>query len=1179
MNILFFLEPRIELSAYFRYATLRNTILPQIKGLEKVGVKTHLILGDAIAEKALREGYLAEIKNYTVIDSEELNSVLDLPYNKVAEELYNENKALNSKLSVFYSEKISDFIPDIIISWESNADFFKKNYENSTIINQWPGYLSRLPFPELIAFDSGLLGKSRINIIKNNIQVRSSDLRLWRDSINKYENILNSFNPLIKKVNGWRNKFKKVILFPLQVDNYFTVTVPVQGKKNQLDLVAFVLENIPEDIGVVFTEYRSKTISCNVMTDDNINYLSSRYKNFIFDKDIVDIPQVSQYLANILDGVVTISSSVGLQAALWYKPLLTLGKSHVTPFESANSIDVFVEQVQDNYKNNKDLLIYTVMKTMHPCMEDIKKDPESYKNWLFKIHSAERKNSLDVWPSFYKNDNHFLKRFEGNCRISQFISSNKNYFTQNDSYLTGLCKELSNQIYKKNIISFDIFDTLLVRPFVKPSDLFKFIDTDVKLIVGKKIDFVKVRKDAENEAFKRAIERGEGETTLDEIYSILAISHNLNISQIEQIKKLEIDAECQFLYRREVGYKAYMEAYMLKKEIILVSDMYLPSNILNTILEKNGYIYHNKLFVSSETKVKKHNGRMFDYLLNEIAISKDDILHVGDNIEADVKMPKSRGINTFHLPKTIDCFKKSSVFKVWERDFDKHTLDWKVITGIIANRLMDNPYQDFMENTLFNGSLFNVGYYGGGPLLVGFVKWLIEKSINDGIEVLYFLARDGKIIKEVYDYISPLYPDAPISEYLLCSRRSVNLAKIKNVDDIYDLATVDFTNNIKVGSILENRFGLRHNQVDNASLLKNGMTWETKILAEEKDKLISLVLDLKIEIFENAKKERENYLEYLDNKGLLNSTKNVAIVDIGYAGTMQESLSSIIDKKINGYYLITFRKALERINNNDMNCYGFLGEFIDRHDTYHPFCKHVPLYETLFSSEDTSLIRFEKDWKNNIIPVFMPKMEDESKRVEVVKEMQRGIVQFTMDMLNCLGPYFTKIDIEPNKTLRVLNNFFNDPHPQDARLFQNINFEDAYGGAGIKLILCADDKLDKESCVWRQGRAALLHDLELRKNISLNQKVEKLHNLKLMNIGNLEHQGISEIMKFAFKVEQVIAKPQQKINFLKLNLTNKLAESFLSERKYNKLKRDKQLFINDIRNPLVKKMAQKVVGD
>src|SRR5690606_13964068 len=153
--------------------------------------------------------------------------------------------------------------------------------------------------------------------------------------------------------------------------------------------------------------------------------------------------------------------------------------------------------------------------------------------------------------------------------------------------------------------------------------------------------------------------------------------------------------------------------------------------------------------------------------------------------------------------------------------------------------------------------------------------------------------------------------------------------------------------------------------------------------------------------------------------------------------------------------------------------------------------------------------------------------------------------------------------------------FFNNPHPKDARLFQNINFEDAYGGAGIKSILCSDDKLHKEGCVWNQGREVLLKDLQLKKNITMNHRNNKDYDLILMNTAQLEQQtkfSASEIVKFVSKVEQAIANPQQEINSLKLNLTDKLAQSFLSQRKYNKLKRDKQLFINDIKNPIIKKI-------
>ncbi|WP_211488884.1 hypothetical protein, partial [Escherichia coli] len=57
--------------------------------------------------------------------------------------------------------------------------------------------------------------------------------------------------------------------------------------------------------------------------------------------------------------------------------------------------------------------------------------------------------------------------------------------------------------------------------------------------------------------------------------------------------------------------------------------------------------------------------------------------------------------------------------------------------------------------------------------------------------------------------------------------------------------------------------------------------------------------------------------------------------------------------------------------NNLLDIKSYLAEFIDRHDTYHPFCRYVPLYETLFSCSDTTFIRMTKDLSGTLVPVFM----------------------------------------------------------------------------------------------------------------------------------------------------------------------------------------------------------------
>lgn len=43
--------------------------------------------------------------------------------------------------------------------------------------------------------------------------------------------------------------------------------------------------------------------------------------------------------------------------------------------------------------------------------------------------------------------------------------------------------EAKSEVLKYDVISFDIFDTLLLRPFIKPTDLFWYIETNIILKV------------------------------------------------------------------------------------------------------------------------------------------------------------------------------------------------------------------------------------------------------------------------------------------------------------------------------------------------------------------------------------------------------------------------------------------------------------------------------------------------------------------------------------------------------------------------------------------------------------------------------------------------------------------------------------------------------------------------
>jgi len=189
---------------------------------------------------------------------------------------------------------------------------------------------------------------------------------------------------------------------------------------------------------------------------------------------------------------------------------------------------------------------------------------------------------------------------------------------------------------------------------------------------------------------------------------------------------------------------------------------------------------------------------------------------------------------------------------------------------------------------------------------------------------------------------------------------------------------------------------------------------------------------------------------------------------------MQESLYLLTDRQklFGGYYLMTFRQALKRVDAYGMPIRGYLGEFVDRHDTHHPFCRNVPLYETLFSSVDTSFVRMDRDWKGRLTPIFMDRFAAEAKREEVVHRIHKGALSFIEEAASIFGSHLKNLDIEPVKSLRVLEKFFSEPHPVDAQMFVGLVFEDAYGGAGLKTILPIDGN-PEANCVWKVGAAVL----------------------------------------------------------------------------------------------------------
>ena len=130
---------------------------------------------------------------------------------------------------------------------------------------------------------------------------------------------------------------------------------------------------------------------------------------------------------------------------------------------------------------------------------------------------------------------------------------------------------------KEKIVSFDIFDTLVRRLVYEPRQIFPLM---VKSALHRGIvlpkDFIKLRFEAERWANKEL-----GYANIYEIYDRI---ENLNGDTRDAALKLELETEIELCVPNSEIVALYKRCIHNKKRVIIISDMYLPENLLIKIL-------------------------------------------------------------------------------------------------------------------------------------------------------------------------------------------------------------------------------------------------------------------------------------------------------------------------------------------------------------------------------------------------------------------------------------------------------------------------------------------------------------------------------------------------------------------------------------------------------------------
>jgi len=651
---------------------------------------------------------------------------------------------------------------------------------------------------------------------------------------------------------------------------------------------------------------------------------------------------------------------------------------------------------------------------------------------------------------------HCLERLIGLCTSSLGMKHEIIKDMEHPSWSSWRFDQFFNRQYEEirkllnspeiKLICFDIFDTLLIRPLLDPES--------VKTIVAYRMggEAGKVYKTFRSDAEEQARFKKGSDVCLKEIFEQLGEMTNLTETQLMRLKNLEEEIELLSVQPRIEALHLFTDAIATGKPVILVTDMFLDRDLIKKCLTKNDIEGWKELFVSNDVGLRKDSGQMYDYILNKYSYSSNAILMIGDNERSDVQIPDDIGISFIHLIKPVEIARGlprfSDIIKKFEHCGD---INAEITLGLVVQKnFSDITYNDYDPQCFVKVTPFNIGYSIVGPLLTSFAQWLINISNNDNIEQLYFLSREGKIIKDVYDYWCEGLNNVPKSEYLELSRRATSVSSISNFSDIAEIAKFPYYTN-SIEEFIKIRFGLILDPSQWKDIFnKFNIDRHTKIKIEDKriENIIPLLKYLEPQILAQSRKEKQGLIQYLDRKGLT-SDINKAVVDIGYGGTIQRNLNSLLAEKIHGYYLMTDERSKNVSSIYKVKTRGCFGENLTRNSDAPFIYRESFTLEKLLSANDPQIEYYELINNDKTINHYRELSLNEIKPTEIRTRLQQGVLEYVKDAKQIRNDVFPEFIPSIPVAKMITESFLTKQCPSEKNFISSIILDDYYCGRGL----------------------------------------------------------------------------------------------------------------------------------
>jgi HAD superfamily hydrolase (TIGR01549 family) len=609
--------------------------------------------------------------------------------------------------------------------------------------------------------------------------------------------------------------------------------------------------------------------------------------------------------------------------------------------------------------------------------------------------------------------------------------------------------EVSGRLLRRlrhaEVLSLDIFDTTLARACLRPEDVFDLMEARLRRAHGDLFSgFARARREIDRVARRAAWDaRQVEEITLDDIGRCLEREHPAWTGWGSRLAALELETEASLLYGLDHAHALIAAARRLGKQVILVSDMYLPQPFIEAQLQAHGFTDYDRLFLSSTIGLLKSSGRLFTHVVRELGIAPGRILHVGDHPRTDVLQGRRAGLRTWLVPRAAASLARLPRYPLAGTDKAAAAhlpLPDRCLLGALArhavNRAARPPAEAFWHA---------LGWRFAGPVVYGYVHHLIGQLRGRGLERVYFLSRDGRILKAIYDELTAGLDDCPRSAYLYASRRALNFAAIERLDPTAEDWLAEGIR-LTVGEFLA-RIGLT--AADHAAAIRAaGFSGPEHpvVGGHEYQWLRQLYRAIEPAIIAAAAGEQACYLDYLRAEGVFSGGPFV-LVDVGWMASLQRSYEAMLrplapELAIEGHYIGTYAPAAARENPLSRHHCWLLrhGEPLATQQTI----RHcVAILEFFFAAPENTFIRIRRNGGGGLAPEFHHS-HDNAADLQALAALQDGITAFARVIGHAGGA--PGPGVAPATAVALLHRLLAEPTAEEARRLGDLHFADGWGG-------------------------------------------------------------------------------------------------------------------------------------